>query len=592
MIFLINVRFYQFSEGKNIMENGNEDTGYGKILKPVIGMAIAVILNIFLNRAVKAFDLPLFIDNVGTILAAILGGYLPGIIVGYISNIINMTSSVENVYYASLSVLIAVTASFLAKKGFFEKFYKVLLSIPIFALIGGALGSMLTFLIYGFGIGEGISAPFARQLLDSGMFSVFWAQFSSDVVIDIIDKAITVAIAYAICKLIPQNLKESFYLTGWKQKPSRGVSEKDSDKTDVRGFSLKFKIFAIVAGIMLFIAFVTTLISALLYHQVAVEEGIYLNEVSFVTKIVSLFAGFFILVMALVMWLAKYHLIYPINAMTASARNFAYNTSNDRAESVKRFEEIDIRTGDEIENMYDSLSCMIAETVGHMEDIKVKGEEISKMQIGLITVLADLVESRDANTGAHVQKTAAYSRIILRGMKKEGLYPDLVTDEYIENVCNSAPLHDVGKIVVSDTVLNKNGRLNDEEFLLMKKHAKAGGDILKRAMEHVSESEYLKQAKMLAESHHEKWDGTGYPQGLKGEEIPLCARVMAVADVLDALLSKRCYKPPFEFDEAIRIISEGSGTHFDPQVVDVLLNNLDAVREIAKAHMADYSNIA
>ena len=97
---------------------------------------------------------------------------------------------------------------------------------------------------------------------------------------------------------------------------------------------------------------------------------------------------------------------------------------------------------------------------------------------------------------------------------------------------------------------------------------------------------------MLAESHHETWDGTGYPQGLKGEEIPLCARVMAVAAVLDALLSKRCYKPPFEFDEAIRIISEGSGTHFDPQVVDVLLNNLDAVREIAKAHMADYSNIA
>ena len=574
------------------MEQGKEDKKFRQIIKPLAGMAIAVLLNIVLNRAVQALGLPLFIDNVGTILAAILGGYLPGIIVGYISNVINMTASIENAYYASLSVLIAVTASYLAKKGFFEKFSKALLSIPIFAFIGGALGSMLTFLIYGFGIGEGISAPFARQLLESGSFSVFWAQFLSDVVIDIVDKAITVVLAFAMVKLIPAKLKEGLWLTGWKQKPIEDEAIRDKEKAVVRGFSLKFKIFAIVAGIMIFIAFVTTLISALLYHQVAVEEGIHLDEVSFVTKIVSLFVGFFILVMALVMWLAKYHLIYPINAMTVAARSFAYNTTDDRAESVKRIEEIDIRTGDEIENLYDSLSCMIAETVGHMEDIKSKGEEISKMQIGLITVLADLVESRDANTGAHVQKTAAYSRVLLRGMKKEGLHPDLVTDEYIENVCNSAPLHDVGKIVVSDTVLNKNGRLNDDEFLLMKKHALAGGEILERAMELVSDSEYLKQAKMLAESHHEKWDGTGYPLGLSGDEIPLCARVMAVADVLDALLSKRCYKPPFEFDEAIRIITEGSGTHFDPQIVEVLLNNIDAVREIAKAHMDNYSNIA
>ena len=574
------------------MEKGKEKTRSAQLFKPLLGMAIAVALNIILNRVVKAFGLPLFIDNVGTVLAAVMGGYLPGIIVGYISNIINMTGSVENVYYASLSVLIAVTASYLAKKGFFEKISRVILTVPIFALIGGALGSMLTYLIYGFGLGEGISAPFARQLLESGAFNVFWAQFTSDVVIDIVDKAITVAIAFAIYKLIRQKYKDSLYLTGWKQRPIETDKSEEEKKYFIKGFSLEFKVFALVAGIMLFIAFVTTLISALLYHQVSIEEGIYLNEVSFVTKIVSLFVGFFILSLALVMWFAKYHLVYPINAMTAAARSFAYDTSDDRAESVKRIEEIDIRTGDEIENLYDSLSCMIAETVGHMEDIKNKGEEISKMQIGLITVLADLVESRDANTGAHVQKTAAYSRVLLSGMKKAGLYPDLVTDEYIDNVCNSAPLHDVGKIVVSDTVLNKNGRLNDEEFLLMKKHAKAGGDILERAMELVSDSEYLKQAKMLAESHHEKWDGTGYPLGLKGEEIPLCARVMAVADVLDALLSKRCYKPPLEFDEAIRIITEESGTHFDPQVVQVLLNNLDAVREIAKMHMQAYSNIA
>ena len=235
------------------MEQGKEDKKFRQIIKPLAGMAIAVLLNIVLNRAVQALGLPLFIDNVGTILAAILGGYLPGIIVGYISNVINMTASIENAYYASLSVLIAVTASYLAKKGFFEKFSKALLSIPIFAFIGGALGSMLTFLIYGFGIGEGISAPFARQLLESGSFSVFWAQFLSDVVIDIVDKAITVVLAFAMVKLIPAKLKDGLWLTGWKQKPIEDEAIRDKEKAVVRGFSLKFKIFAIVAGIMIFI---------------------------------------------------------------------------------------------------------------------------------------------------------------------------------------------------------------------------------------------------------------------------------------------------------------------------------------------------
>ena len=151
------------------------------MLKPVLGIVCAILLNILGNRLVNAFKLPLYFDNVGTILASVMGGYLPGIIVGYMTNITNMAGSVDNVYYASMSALIAIATSFLASKGFFEKTWKVILTIPVLAFIGGALGSILTYLIYGFGMGEGISAPFARNLLDSGTFTVFEAQMLSDV---------------------------------------------------------------------------------------------------------------------------------------------------------------------------------------------------------------------------------------------------------------------------------------------------------------------------------------------------------------------------------------------------------------------------
>ena len=219
-----------------------------------------------------------------------------------------------------------------------------------------------------------------------------------------------------------------------------------------------------------------------------------------------------------------------------------------------------------------------------MRSIREKGEQISKMQSGLITVLADLVESRDKNTGDHVRKTAAYVKLLLTAMKEEGLYPDILTDQYVDDVTDSAPLHDIGKIVVSDAIINKAGRLDDDEFKVMKTHAATGGKIIEHATELMDDSGYLGEARRLAAFHHEKWDGTGYPDGLKGEEIPLSARVMAVADVFDALMSKRCYKPPFEFEEAVKIIEDGSGKHFDPEIVRVFMENLDAVKDIAKEH--------
>ena len=207
------------------------------------------------------------------------------------------------------------------------------------------------------------------------------------------------------------------------------------------------------------------------------------------------------------------------------------------------------------------------------------------MQKALILVLADIVESRDRNTGAHVRKTAAYADIILQEMRRKGYYADALTDEFISDVVDSAPLHDVGKIHVPDAILNKPGRLSDEEFAIMKSHTTAGRDILTEAITLVPNSGYLNEARNLAAYHHEKWDGTSYPTGLAGEDIPLSARIMAVADVFDALVSKRSYKKPFSFEEAMQIITEGSGKHFDPLVVDAFVSAEDEVRKIE----ADFS---
>ncbi|MCR4806099.1 MAG: HD domain-containing protein, partial [Lachnospiraceae bacterium] len=313
-------------------------------------------------------------------------------------------------------------------------------------------------------------------------------------------------------------------------------------------------------------------------------EDIRIACLNYMTKVFSLFIGFYIFILALCIWLVDYHLIYPIAAMTLSARKFAYDTEESLDISVDRLRHLDISTGDEIENLYESLSKTIAETVSYLEDATAKEEEIAHMQHGLIYVLADLVESRDKNTGDHVRKTAAYVRLITRKMKEKGMYPDILTDEYMEDVANSAPLHDVGKIMVSDTILNKPGRLTDEEFAVMKSHTTAGNQIIASAMSLVSDTGYLKEAKNLATYHHERWDGSGYPSGKAGEDIPLSARIMAVADVFDALVSKRSYKEPFSFEKAMSIIEEGAGTQFDPQIAKIFVESAEEVREISRAH--------
>jgi putative two-component system response regulator len=209
--------------------------------------------------------------------------------------------------------------------------------------------------------------------------------------------------------------------------------------------------------------------------------------------------------------------------------------------------------------------------------------EINHLQDASIQVMVSLAEFRDENTGNHIRRTQEYVRRLAIELSKLDHYKDLLTPQYIEQLAKSAPLHDVGKIAIPDGILLKPGKHTPEEMVIMRTHAQRGYDMLKQAGNHIGErGEFLAIAMEIAGGHHEKWDGNGYPKGLKGNEIPISARLMALADVYDALLDTRPYKKPMSMEQTISIILEGKGTHFDPEVVDAFLTLQDEFERIAK----------
>ena len=211
-----------------------------------------------------------------------------------------------------------------------------------------------------------------------------------------------------------------------------------------------------------------------------------------------------------------------------------------------------------------------------------KQEKINEMQEHIISGLASLIESRDTETGEHVSRTSAIVKMLAEDCLKEGLYTDQINDHFITLLYTLAPMHDVGKIIVSDKILRKPGRLEPEEFEEMKKHAAEGGNVVRKILSGITEEEYLKFASDIATYHHERWDGTGYPLRLEGENIPLAARIMAIADVFDALISKRCYKGPYSFEDSMRMIEEEAGSHFDPNLVEVFVKYKDRYSAFCK----------
>ena len=195
----------------------------------------------------------------------------------------------------------------------------------------------------------------------------------------------------------------------------------------------------------------------------------------------------------------------------------------------------------------------------------------------MVMGFATLVENKDGSTGGHIKRTTSYVKLLAEELRNRGLYREELTDEYLENLYRAAPMHDIGKIAVPDVVLQKPGKLTDEEFEIIKSHTRRGGDIIAETFGHLENAEYTKMAYDVARYHHEKWNGTGYPDGLKRKDIPLCARIMAIADVFDAVSEKRCYRDAMPLEQCFEIISEGSGQAFEPLLVEVFLDIRDQV---------------
>ena len=202
-----------------------------------------------------------------------------------------------------------------------------------------------------------------------------------------------------------------------------------------------------------------------------------------------------------------------------------------------------------------------------------------------IRALAHLAEIRDPETGNHILRTQAYVQHLARTLQRHPRFAATLSDQYIDLLGRSAPLHDIGKVGIPDHILLKPEKLTADEWAVMQTHTWLGSDAIERAEADIEMPlDFLSLAKEIARWHHEKWDGSGYPDGLSGDKIPLSARLMAMADVFDALISARVYKPPLPFDKAHTIIREGRGTHFDPDIVDVFLPDFAAYTAIAELY--------
>ena len=690
-----------------------------KILYAVGLIFAAFLINIIPSKIVLACHVPVFFDCLGTILAAMLGGTLPAVIAGFCSNAFNGISDLTTLYYGIISILIGVAATILQQKGFFRSIPKIGIAIVVFALLGGALGSVLTYFLYGYDFGEGISAPFSIALYETFGFPKFVSQLSADFIIDILDKAIVVIVAVLVYHKIPIHLKHHINYV-FLYDPNQSETLKLRGKKLVK-LSLLRKVVIMVVIAEILLGALASITGFLLYRQVSIgkfmdiaegvtkagsvvidgdrvdefitvgksssdyldvehklrsikesfpqttylyvykilddgchvvfdlesEEGeapsqpgeiipfdpsfkpvlhklmageeidpiisddqygwlltvyrplkntsgktvayiaadismgeIIYDQAKFFIKLLSMFFGLSIIIMSLVLEIVNRNIVHPVNNMASATIHFAYGLEQGRVDSLHELWGLDVKTMDEIEYLYKALTKTCEDSVDFIIKLEQALKRIGSLQDEIIVNFAEMVEARDVSTGDHIKKTAFYVEAIAKELQKEGKFKEILTDAYIEKLKRSAPLHDIGKVAVSDLILNKPGKLTNEEFDIMKSHTTEGMKILTKIESNASEhgtmdDNYLKESIEMAHFHHEKWNGTGYPTGIRGEAIPLSARIMAVADVFDALVAERVYKKPFPYEKAMAIITEGAGQHFDPTIVEAFCHISD-----------------
>ena len=706
----------------------------GRILRNVsvrraLSVICGIIINVVLAYPVYRSGLSMYLDTIGTISVACIGGALPGILTAVATNVLCTVFNENAVYFSVLNVLIAICAAYFAKKHWFQKAGRIIQFILIAALISGGLGGVIQLLLFGEPQISSI-VDTVNTLSQTTGLSRLQAFLLVNIWLNFFDKGLTTCAALIAVRQIPERARLAVFNSSWRQTPlSEDEIKAIKAQNKMTGQSIQVRMSVMLMAVSVSLVAILSSIGLGLYfrnaktertqvamsavrfaadvldtdkindylkegrsvpgyeetedmlykirrnalgveylyvlkiekngcrfifdldaagstevHQFEPGEYVEFEEAfepylpalmageeiepiesddiwdwkltvyypvhdeygncvcyvgadvslaymaeymrSFGLKVMLMLAGFFIMILSYGLWTANVFVVYPVNSMAASANAFMRHTDDPAVldEDVSQIKKLDIRTGDEMENLYQVMCDLTVNVTEQIRDNQHYSEAVAKMQNGLIITMADMVENRDSDTGAHIQKTAAYVRIILEGLKKKGYYAKKLTPKYMSDVEMSAPLHDVGKINIPDAVLNKPGRLTEEEYEIMKTHTTAGKQILEKAISTVSGENYLKEARNMAAYHHEKWDGSGYPEGLYGEVIPLSARIMAVADVFDALVSKRVYKPPMPLDKALSILQEGAGKDFDPKCIEVFMDSLDEVKRVMKKY--------
>lgn len=680
---------------------------------------ISVGLNLLCFFTAQSLEIPLYFNSAGTILASVTGGYVPGILVAFATNMFLGITNKSLVYFTTVNIAIALVTAFLKDKGVFKTPLRSYLSAPVLALASGLLGTALAVSIpMLMEYDKSLSIhPYISTLIENKTL----VRIVATVVTEFVDKLAVITVYLIVSRIIPQKLNRAFVNGGLWQTPVDSLGVNVIEKRKNRIISLRLKMVMIITVSVMFIATASAAISSTIFRDSIIQtnenivkgiatlaaesidgdridefieygedaegykeikdylyslrdsyddvEYIYVYKImtdgchvvfdldsvdtkasmpgdiipfdptfypyfsellggeeiepiisddaygwlmsayvpiydsygvcrayvaadmemsrlstygyDFLIRLLALLTGFFVLILAVTIWMIENNVILPLSAISTTATAFAHKKDYQRHMLVELIKKLGIHTGDEIESLYAAFVSTMSEMVQYIDDIEQQKDAISKMQSGLITVLADMVESRDQCTGDHIHKTVAYVKAVLERMQELGMYPEQINEKFISDVVSAAPLHDIGKIHISDLILNKPGKLTDEEFEIMKTHTTYGSEIIERAIDIVPDAGYLEVAKEVSKYHHEKWNGKGYPQGLGGEDIPLSARVMAVADVFDALVSRRSYKEPFTFEKAMSIIKEDAGVHFDPLVAEAFLSIEDKIRQIA-----------
>jgi putative two-component system response regulator len=270
--------------------------------------------------------------------------------------------------------------------------------------------------------------------------------------------------------------------------------------------------------------------------------------------------------------------ISALNETTDKVRAFEVGGVDYVTKPIK-FDEVAARVATHLK--ISALQASLEDHNRRLEDIvEAQVKKISESQMATIFALAKLAENRDTDTGEHLERVQEYCRVLAVGLQESSCYSRSVTDDFVTNICQASPLHDIGKVAIPDRVLLKPGRLTAEEFEVMKAHALIGAQTLMAVLARYSDNAFVRMGIEIAKSHHERWDGRGYPEGLAREDIPLAARLVAVADVYDAFRSDRCYRNGLDHETTRRIILEGRATQFDPVITDKFLELEATFRDI------------